>query len=211
MYCSWYNEILKISNFGPYFDIMWSFCCHSCYYLCCCRYSFCFCFCCCRYCYLCWYQCFHFRFCFCFIYVYVAVYVAVSDYVSVVVAVVVVYFCCIKIVVQILSTVITDNIVASISVTTVNVTKYVIVFFFLIFGVSDGVVGGCYVWLTMLMLPWLIIFILTSFTYLFKFRHGKMSTKNNNTGWRIATVNGQISKTWRFMSFDKIVIIEIML
>ena len=79
---------------------------------------------------------------------------------------------------NIFCTVITVNIAAYIYVTTVNVTKYVIVLVSVIIGVNDGGDGGgWYILLTVFMLHWLITFTMTSFTDSFTVIYDKKWSK----------------------------------
>ena len=186
LYCSRLNEISKIRNFGPNFEIMWYFYCHHFIHCSCCFYDFC------------WF--------FCIVVITVHSYVAIAvdvpnavdfaisvsvslsvDFsisvaIDVSVYVAVCYCCCRNSLVNILSTVIAANIVASVSGTTAHVNRYVVILIYIIIGVGVGVDGGYYIWLTMLVLPWLINFALTSFTDSLKVRHGK--NEKITTQWK---------------------------
>ena len=134
-YCSYLKNILKIRSYFLHFDMMCSFCFLRCCNLCC----LCYCYCCC-YCF--WCCCYY-----CHFYLSVAISVAVA----------VGYFHCRKKAVIILCTATNFNMFASVSVTTVNVTKYVIILIFDILGVGGGG-SGWYIWRTTFIMTLLITF-----------------------------------------------------
>ena len=83
----------------------------------------------------------------------VAVAVTIAVYVAVYIASAVDYFHFRNNGAETLNTGITVNIIASVYVTYVNVTKYLIILISIISGVGDGGGDGWYIWLTMLILP----------------------------------------------------------
>ena len=104
-YYSFLNKLLTIRNYFRYFEIIFNFCSHNC----------------CFFCYWYWYCCC----CSCHFSVPEDVYVTVAVSVDAGVDVAIGYCCCSNSSINIFCTIITANIVASVSGDTVNVAKYV--------------------------------------------------------------------------------------